>query len=61
MSPLVTKFFSAEFAMLIWTLRKKDKIRLTSKEMKFSKEQKGTQFFTKKEYINFGKFESRTS
>jgi hypothetical protein len=50
MSPLVTKLYAAKFAMVIWTLRKKDKKRLTSKDMKISEEQNDKHFFyTKKE------------
>jgi hypothetical protein len=49
MSPLVTKFYAAEFAMVIWTLRKKgQKKRLTSKETKISEEKNDTQFFLPK-------------
>jgi len=52
MSLLVTQFYTAEFAMVIWTLRKKDKKRLTSNEMKISEERKGTQFFNQKKKKN---------
>jgi hypothetical protein len=55
MSLLVTQFYTAEFAMVIWTLRKKDKKRLTSKEIKISEEQKDTQFFYPKGMNKFSK------
>jgi hypothetical protein len=39
----------------IWTLRKKDKERLTAIEMNFSKEQPGTPLFTTKGMKKFWK------
>jgi hypothetical protein len=62
-----TKVYNALAVLILlygsdtWTLRKKDKKRLTSIDIKFFKATTGYNFLTTKKRRNFGRVESSTS
>jgi len=61
MSPLVTQLYAAEFAMVIWILRKKLKNDWHQTRWKFQKNRRIYNYFYQKGMKRFWKFQSRTS